>query len=116
MQAIIKLRLQKFRLAGLQIVFYPRFLWPKLNRFCRALPLPWVSIRVLTERNRPFLSTREAFILKDPQNQQLLNRYRQANEQERYGILRAMADLPLPAVTIFNNGPLALDVEWVMSG
>ena len=74
------------------------------------------NVESLTERNRPFLSTREAFILKDPQNQTLLNRYRQATERERRGILTAMADLPLPAVTIFNGGPLALDVEWFMSG
>ncbi|MEM1254741.1 MAG: serine hydrolase [Cyanobacteria bacterium P01_H01_bin.21] len=74
------------------------------------------NVEALTRRNRPFLSTREAFILKDPQNQTLLNRYRQATEQERRGILTAMADLPLPAVNIFNSGPLALDVEWFMSG
>ncbi|MFG6106825.1 serine hydrolase [Leptothoe sp. EHU-05/26/07-4] len=74
------------------------------------------AVEALTKRNRPFLSTREAFILKDPQNQRLLDRYRQAPEREKYDILRAMAALPLPAVTIFNNGPLALDVEWFMSG
>ncbi|MBX2862387.1 MAG: serine hydrolase [Leptolyngbyaceae cyanobacterium MAG.088] len=74
------------------------------------------AVETLTERNRPFLSTREAFILKDPKNQQLLERYRQATERERYGILTAIADLPLPGVTIFNGGPLALDVEWFMNG
>ena len=74
------------------------------------------NVETLTRRNRPFLSTREAFILKDPQNQTLLNRYRQATERERRGILTAMTDLPLPAVNIFNSGPLALDVEWFISG
>lgn len=74
------------------------------------------AVETLTERNHPFLSTRAAFILKDPKNQQLLARYRQATERERQGLLTAIADLPLPTVNIFNNGPLALDVEWFMSG
>ncbi|NEQ52648.1 MAG: serine hydrolase [Leptolyngbya sp. SIO3F4] len=74
------------------------------------------AVEAMSDRNRPFLSTRDAFILKDPQNQRLLERYRQATERERRGILTAMADLPLPTVNIFNNGPLALDVEWFLSG
>ncbi|ESA35561.1 beta-lactamase [Leptolyngbya sp. Heron Island J] len=74
------------------------------------------NVEALTQHNRPFLSTREFFILKDPQNQQLLNRYRQANERERRNLLTAMTDVPLPGVNIFNNGPLALDIEWFMSG
>ncbi|MEO1593135.1 MAG: serine hydrolase, partial [Cyanobacteria bacterium J06632_22] len=73
------------------------------------------AVEVLTPSNRPFLSTREAFILKDPQNQALLQRYRVSSERERRGVLTAMTTLPLPAVTIFNSGPLALDVEWFFS-
>ncbi|MEM7794968.1 MAG: serine hydrolase [Cyanobacteria bacterium P01_C01_bin.118] len=74
------------------------------------------NVESLSEQNSPFLSTREAFILKDPQNQRLLNRYRQATTRERRGLLTAIAGLPLPNVTIFNGGPLALDVEWFMNG
>ncbi len=74
------------------------------------------NVEALTQHNRPFLSTREAFILKDPQNQQLLDRYRQATERERRNLLTAITDVPLPGVNIFNSGPLALDVEWFMSG
>lgn len=73
-------------------------------------------VETLSERNSPFLSTREAFILKDPQNQRLLNRYRQATPRERRGLLSAIANLPLPEVTIFSGGPRALDVEWFMNG
>lgn len=73
------------------------------------------AVEARSERNRPFLSTREFFILKDPQNQQLLNRYRQSTERERRNILRAMADVPLPSVNIFNGGPIALDIEWFIS-
>ncbi|MEM6254135.1 MAG: serine hydrolase [Cyanobacteria bacterium P01_D01_bin.156] len=74
------------------------------------------AVETLSGRNRPFLSTREFFLLKDPQNQKLLNRYRQGTERERRGVLKAIANLPLPGVNIFNNGPLALDVEWFMTG
>ena len=73
------------------------------------------AVEALTETNRPFLSTREAFVLKDPQNQGLLRRYRAGRERERRGVLGAIATVPLPSVSIFNNGPLALDVEWFFS-
>ena len=74
------------------------------------------AVEALTERNRPFLSTQEFFLLKDPQNRILLNRYRQGTERERRGVLKAIAELPLPGVNIFNGGPLALDVEWFLTG
>ena len=73
------------------------------------------AVEALTPHNRPFLSTRQAFILKDPQNQALLQRYRRSSERERRGVLNAIAPLPLPAVSIFNEGPIALDIEWFFS-
>ncbi|MEL7502204.1 MAG: serine hydrolase [Cyanobacteria bacterium J06554_6] len=73
------------------------------------------AVEALTPRNRPFLSTREFFSLKDPQNQALLRRYRDGSERERRGVLGEIATLPLPSVNIFNNGPVALDVEWFLS-
>ncbi|MEM9090855.1 MAG: serine hydrolase [Cyanobacteria bacterium P01_F01_bin.53] len=64
-------------------------------------------------RNRPFLSTREAFVLKDPANVRVLRRWRRSDE--RRSLLSALAALPLPDVNIFNDGPQAIDVEWFLS-
>ena len=63
-------------------------------------------------RNRPFLTTREAFLLKDPRNRDLLERYRNGDETARRAALAETQGRPLPRPDIFAGGPLALDVEW----
>lgn len=66
-------------------------------------------------RNRPFLTTAEAFRLKDPANEDLLSVWREADEDGRRDVLRKLADRPLPDASIFDQGPLAVDVEWVFT-
>ncbi|MEL6554936.1 MAG: serine hydrolase [Cyanobacteria bacterium J06621_11] len=68
------------------------------------------AVEARTGRNQPFLTTREAFVLKDPANRSLLRRWRRRDEKR--SILSALAALPLPAVSIFNEGPQSIDVEW----
>lgn len=63
-------------------------------------------------RNVPFLSTRELFVLKDPANSTYLDAYRQGDVVKRREILTAIQALPLPDVSIFSDGPVALDLEW----
>lgn len=70
------------------------------------------SVEVFAPRDSPFLSTREAFILKDPKRADILKRYRAANESERRVLLKQIDMLSLPDVSIFSGGPLATDVEW----
>ena len=70
------------------------------------------AIEALTARNQPFLTTRSFFVLKDPQNQALLRRYRSGNEAERRQVIQETQPLPLPNPTLFEADPLALDVEW----
>lgn len=72
------------------------------------------EVEKLSPRNRPFLTTREAFVLKNPQNREWLERYR-ANPSERAALLPQLARLPLPDVSVFAGGPVALDVEWFFS-
>jgi beta-lactamase class A len=72
------------------------------------------EVEKLAPRNRPFLTTREAFVLKNPQNREWLERYR-ANPAERAALLPQLARLPLPDVSVFAGGPVALDVEWFFS-
>uniref|UniRef100_A0A7C3HBK3 Serine hydrolase n=1 Tax=Meiothermus ruber TaxID=277 RepID=A0A7C3HBK3_MEIRU len=72
------------------------------------------EVEKLAPRNRPFLTTREAFVLKNPQNREWLERYR-ANPAERAALLPQLARLPLPDVSVFAGGPVAIDVEWFFS-
>jgi|DewCreStandDraft_2_1066082.scaffolds.fasta_scaffold00329_20 beta-lactamase class A len=62
--------------------------------------------------NRPFLATREAFVLKDPTAADLWARYRAADLAGRRALLPALAARPLPAPSIFAGAPRAIDVEW----
>lgn len=68
------------------------------------------AVEALSERNQPFLTTREAFVLKDPANISVLRRWRRSREKRTF--LSALAALPLPSVGIFNSGPQAIDIEW----
>lgn len=72
-------------------------------------------IESLTPRNRPFLMTREAFILKSNKNAALLKRYRAGNADDRRKLLSELATQPLPDVQEFTAGPIAPDVEWFLT-
>lgn len=66
-----------------------------------------------SEKNIPFLTTRELFILKGSQNRKLLERYRQSDAKQRREILAELANQPLPDVNEFiETNPNALDIEW----
>lgn len=66
-------------------------------------------------RNTPFLSTREAFILKDPANVALLEKWRSSDAAGRTALLPQIDKLPLPDPGIFVRDPLATDVEWFLT-
>jgi beta-lactamase class A len=70
------------------------------------------AIEKVSPRNRPFLTTREAFVLKSSKNQQLLKRYRSGDEATRRSLLADVNKSPLPDVSEFLADPVALDVEW----
>jgi beta-lactamase class A len=63
-------------------------------------------------RNKPFLSTRQAFVLKAKPNQALLDRYRKADESGRRALLAEIDAQPLPDVSQFSDAPAATDIEW----
>lgn len=69
-------------------------------------------VEMYTTFNRPLLSTREFFILKDSANTELLEAYRQGDVEDRRAVLEQLKNLPLPPVTVLDDGPVALDVEW----
>ena len=71
------------------------------------------NVEAVAPHDRPFLSTREAFILKDPTNGVLLARYRAADAAGRRALLAEIDRQPLPDVNIFARGePIATDIEW----
>ena len=63
-------------------------------------------------RNRPFLTTREAFVLKDPRNSALLAQYRADDTARRMQLLSQIDALPLPDASMFSVVPQATDIEW----
>jgi beta-lactamase class A len=62
--------------------------------------------------NKPFLSTREAFVLKARTNEALLDRYRKADENGRRAMLAEIDTLPLPDLGEFSGAAQATDIEW----
>jgi beta-lactamase class A len=71
------------------------------------------SVEKLAPGNAPFLSTREAFILKAKSNAPLLARFRSGDEAARRKILTEIAKTK--PTTDFGAEPTALDVEWMFS-
>jgi beta-lactamase class A len=63
-------------------------------------------------RNKPFLSTREAFVLKAKGNEALLERYRKADEAGRRAMLAEIDAKPLPDAGQFGDAVTATDIEW----
>ncbi|MBV8164375.1 MAG: serine hydrolase [Candidatus Eremiobacteraeota bacterium] len=63
-------------------------------------------------RNRPFLTTREAFVLKDPRNASLVKHYRASDTAQRRQLLSQIDLLPLPDASIFAGAPQDTDIEW----
>lgn len=70
------------------------------------------NVEALAPRNRPFLSTREAFTLKSSANAALLKRWREADENGRRALLPEIDAKPLPREIEVNMAPIALDIEW----
>lgn len=70
------------------------------------------AIEAITPCNRPFLSTREAFVLKSRKNSDLLQQYRVGDEAARRQLLQTLTQKPLPSSDEFTAEPVALDIEW----
>ncbi|MDZ8054715.1 MAG: serine hydrolase [Aulosira sp. ZfuVER01] len=70
------------------------------------------AIESLTPRNIPFLTTREFFTIKSAKNQELLQRYRNSNLEEKREILQSLTTQSLPDTSEFSGKPVALDIEW----
>ncbi|MBV8172883.1 MAG: serine hydrolase [Candidatus Eremiobacteraeota bacterium] len=73
------------------------------------------AVEAESPSNTPFLTTREAFVLKDPANSALLAKWRAANASARNALLAQLDSKPLPSADIFGGKVTAQDVEWFFS-
>ncbi|AKT40617.1 serine hydrolase [Chondromyces crocatus] len=74
------------------------------------------AIEPFAPHARPFLSTREAFVLKAQTNEALLGRWVKADEAGRRTLLAEIDRQPLPPPEAFSSEPRAIaDVEWFFS-
>jgi len=73
------------------------------------------AVEAEAPRNQPFLSTREAFQLKDPHNADLLAKWRNGDALVRRDVLASLTSKPLPNADIFKGGLTDTDVEWFFS-
>ncbi len=68
---------------------------------------------LILKDNHPLLTTREFFIIKN--NQEILERYRNVNKEQKISILAEIQNYPLPDVEAIEKQPVAIDVEWFFS-
>jgi beta-lactamase class A len=73
------------------------------------------AIERLSPKTRPFFTTREAFVLKDPVSEAWLLRFRDGDEAARRKVLGELPARPLPTAATFTAEPRALDIEWRFS-
>ncbi|MEM0982258.1 MAG: serine hydrolase [Cyanobacteria bacterium P01_H01_bin.58] len=72
------------------------------------------AITAISPQNQPFLTTREFFALKNPENASILQTFREAEDGDE-AWLDALTKAPLPGADLFLGAPIALDVEWFFS-
>jgi Beta-lactamase enzyme family len=70
------------------------------------------AISPFTSRNRPFLTTREFFALKNPDNEALLQRYQTGDIQQKRQVLAELVSAPLPDAGLFEDKPVTLEIEY----
>jgi beta-lactamase class A len=70
------------------------------------------ALEGIAPHNRPFLSTREYFVLRDPTNLELADRYRLGSEADRHAVLEAIQAVPTPAAGTVEDAPVVANANW----
>lgn len=73
------------------------------------------AVEAFAPSSRPLLTTREAFILKDPDNARLKEDFLAAPEDEAREILDEIDVDELPEAGLFTGDPVSPEVEWFFS-
>lgn len=63
----------------------------------------------------PFLTTREAFVLKNPENAELKERFLSGSLRTKRSVLRELDNRQLPDASLFGGAPVSPEVEWFFS-
>ena len=71
------------------------------------------NVEKIAPDNQPFLKTKEAFYLKNPENKNVLDNYRNAEKDEKYKILNKINEKSLSMNSMnLSQNVRALDIEW----
>jgi beta-lactamase class A len=70
------------------------------------------ALTKLSPRNTPFLTTQQAFKLKNPDNKDLLKRYLNGDAAAKKDVLKSLQSSSLPSATLFAGNPVTPQVEW----
>jgi beta-lactamase class A len=73
------------------------------------------ALEQATDINQPFLSTRDFFVLKAPENSDLREQFREADTAGKRALLADISERDLPSADILSGAPVALDIEWFFS-
>ncbi len=73
------------------------------------------ALEEISPQNKPFLKTREVFVLKAKENDTLLQLYQAGDIEARRGLLLEVAKSRLPKIASISTTPRGLDVEWFLS-
>jgi beta-lactamase class A len=73
------------------------------------------ALEQATDINQPFLSTRDFFVLKAPENSNLREQFREADTAGKRALLADISERDLPSADILSGAPVALDIEWFFS-
>ncbi len=73
------------------------------------------AVEAYAPSSTPFLTTREAFVLKNPDNSELKERYLSGSTSAKRRVLRQLTDRELPDAALFGGAPVSPEVEWFFS-
>jgi beta-lactamase class A len=73
------------------------------------------AVETYAPNSVPFLTTREAFVLKNPENAELKERYLNGSTSTRRRVLRELDGRQLPDASLFGGAPVSPEVEWFFS-
>jgi len=73
------------------------------------------QIEPYTDHTIPLLTTKEAFILKNPENADIKEQYLGSSSNERRDLLTQISGKALPDASLFAGAPVSPEIEWFFS-
>ena len=73
------------------------------------------AVQQFSRYTEPFLTTREMFVLKNPDNEELKKAFLDQGETVSNELWEMIAEAPLPSAGLFTGAPMSLEIEWFFS-